>query len=84
MLSYIVFLSQGGLLFACKNGAVLAEQPIGYVRRDHEGAPETVLTMQQAEALLFSVLPKLKQQAAGDSDLAGLKGDPAYEALVRE
>ena len=28
--------------------------------------------------------PKLKKQAAGDSDLAGLKGDPAFEALVRE
>jgi tetratricopeptide (TPR) repeat protein len=28
--------------------------------------------------------PKLKKQAAGDSDLAALKGDPAYEALIRE
>jgi uncharacterized Ntn-hydrolase superfamily protein len=27
--------------------------------------------------------PKLKKQAAGDSDLAALRGDPAFEALVR-
>ncbi len=27
--------------------------------------------------------PKLKAQAAGDSDLAGMKDDPAYQALVR-
>ena len=54
---------QGGMLFACKNGAVLAESPIGYVRREREGGMESVLTMQQSEGLLFSVLPKLKTQA---------------------
>ena len=28
--------------------------------------------------------PKLKQQARGDKDLAGLRGEPAFEALMRE
>ncbi len=32
----------------------------------------------------LAINPKLKKQAAGDSDLAALKGDPAYKALVRE
>jgi uncharacterized Ntn-hydrolase superfamily protein len=44
---------------------------------------------QRAEALeaLKGALarnPKLKKQAAGDSDLDAVKGDPAFEALVRE
>lgn len=28
--------------------------------------------------------PKLKQQARGDKDLAGLRGEPAFEAMIRE
>jgi len=69
---------QGGLLFACKNGAVLAEQPIGYVRREREGAPETVMTMQQAEGFLFSLLPKLKQQGMQDWFAPGHTGWVVY------
>jgi hypothetical protein len=69
---------QGGLLFACKNGAVLAEQPTAYVRREREGGPESVLTMQQAEGMLFTVLPKLKTQAMQDWFAPGHTGWGVY------
>jgi hypothetical protein len=71
---------QGGMLFASKNGAVLPDAPMGYVRREQPGGPEAVMSMQQAEGFLFQLLPKLKQQAMQDWFAPGHVGWAVYWA----
>lgn len=69
---------RGGLLFACKNGAVLPEHPFGYVQKDPQTGAESAMPLQQADAYLFNLLPKLKQQAMQDWFAPGHTGWQVY------
>jgi hypothetical protein len=68
----------GALLFATKNGAVLPEHPIAYVTKDSSSGVESVTPIQQVDAFLFNLLPKLKQQAMQDWFAPGHTGWAVY------
>jgi hypothetical protein len=68
----------GALLFATKNGAVLPEHPIAYVTKDSGSGVESVTPIQQVDAFLFNLLPKLKQQAMQDWFAPGHTGWAVY------
>ncbi|WIA18162.1 hypothetical protein OEZ85_009637 [Tetradesmus obliquus] len=68
----------GALLFACKNGAVLPEHPVAYVTKDGGSGVEGVTPIQQVDAFLFNLLPKLKQQAMQDWFAPGHTGWAVY------
>jgi hypothetical protein len=68
----------GALLFACKNGAVLPEHPVAYVVKDASSGVESVTPIQQVDAFLFNLLPKLKQQAMQDWFAPGHTGWAVY------
>lgn len=69
---------QGGLLFACKNGAVLAEHPMAYVLKDPATGAESVAPIQQMDPYMCNHLPKLKQQAMQDWFAPGHTGWAVY------
>jgi hypothetical protein len=55
---------RGGLLFACRHGAVaFADPPIAYVRRGHAESDDVVVPVSQLDAQTVNLLPKLRQQA---------------------
>ncbi|GAX84826.1 hypothetical protein CEUSTIGMA_g12247.t1 [Chlamydomonas eustigma] len=55
---------RSGLLFACKNGAVVMEHPIALVKMAvTQGEEDQVIPIHQLDPVLFHTIPKLKQQA---------------------
>lgn len=57
---------KAGLLFSCKNGAVMMDQPIALVKMGVKGVggeDDQVIAITQLDPQLFNTIPKLKQQA---------------------
>lgn len=68
----------GGLLFSCKNGAIIMEHPIALVTRGAKEGEETVVSVHQLDPMYFNLLPKLKQQALQDWYAPGHHGWAIY------
>ncbi|GBF93537.1 hypothetical protein Rsub_06257 [Raphidocelis subcapitata] len=69
---------RGGLLFACRNGAIAMEQPIAYVGRGSAEAEDAVVPLHQLDPATFGLLPKLKQQALQEWFAPGHSGWAVY------
>eukprot|EP00197_Chlamydomonas_leiostraca_P008112 CAMPEP_0202870554 /NCGR_PEP_ID=MMETSP1391-20130828/16057_1 /ASSEMBLY_ACC=CAM_ASM_000867 /TAXON_ID=1034604 /ORGANISM="Chlamydomonas leiostraca, Strain SAG 11-49" /LENGTH=611 /DNA_ID=CAMNT_0049551153 /DNA_START=278 /DNA_END=2109 /DNA_ORIENTATION=+ len=57
---------KAGLLFSCKNGAVMMDQPIALVKMGAKGVggeDDQVIPITQLDPQLFNTIPKLKAQA---------------------
>ena len=69
---------RGGLLFACRNGAVAMDQPLAFVGRGSAEADDAVVPLHQLDAATFNLLPKLKQQALQEWFAPGHSGWAVY------
>ncbi|KIY96512.1 hypothetical protein MNEG_11449 [Monoraphidium neglectum] len=69
---------RGGLLFACRNGAIAIDQPIAYVGRGSAEADDSVIPIHQLDPVTFNLLPKLKQQALQEWYAPGHSGWAVY------
>ena len=69
---------RGGLLFACRNGAIAMDTPIAYVGRGSAEADDSVIPIHQLDPATFNLLPKLKQQALQEWYAPGHSGWAVY------
>mmetsp|Transcript_29342 Transcript_29342/g.64952 ORF Transcript_29342/g.64952 Transcript_29342/m.64952 type:complete len:729 (+) Transcript_29342:226-2412(+) len=86
---------RSGLLFACKNGAVVMDHPIALVKMgNNKGEQDSVIPIHQLDPVLFNTIPKLKQQAVQSWYAAAHPGwaiywkegqqDPALTAILQQ
>ncbi|KXZ52067.1 hypothetical protein GPECTOR_10g1090 [Gonium pectorale] len=52
-----------GLLYACKNGAIVMDNPMGIIRVEPNGGARTMVPLQNLSPNDFQAIPRLKQQA---------------------
>jgi hypothetical protein len=69
---------RGGLLFACRNGAIVMDQPIAFVSRGSAEADDSVMLLHQLDPVTFNLLPKLRQQALQEWFAPGHSGWAVY------
>ncbi len=69
---------RGGLLFACRNGAIVMDTPLAYVGRGSAEAEDSVIPIHQLDPVTFNLLPKLKQQALQEWFAPGHSGWAVY------